>query len=251
MQEYEPEKTKPNKSDSFGRYIPGYEEQYAIWCKIPRKKVINVCSCGKEWKSEDKTYQENCYPYEPVICDNCIQKANDEKERIERENQITKFENQLPLRFKGQLEKPIHTQLLKASCSIIWGGFGTGKTWESLSVAKELISNGSIKDFKFSTEMGILLDLQDGFEERREKIDLYSEYDFLIIDESGKTNDSTYNVNLIYEIINRRYNNLKKTIMICNASTKDEVKNLLASASLDRFRECVVEMSGKSKRYVL
>ena len=81
------------------------------------------------------------------------------------------------------------------------------------------------------------------------KIKQYKEIDLLILDEAGKNNDSDFNKAQLFGILNHRYDWEKKTILICNAKTKEEIRELLPTATLDRFRECVVEMNGSSKRY--
>lgn len=169
----------PQEFLMFGKYNPNYKKDLIIFNKIKWIYDIAVCACGKEWDVKDSTHQEGCYPYIAIECEECRIKREEEEEEAKRQNQIKKrleyFERSVPIRFKGQLSTPKYTKLLTSSCAIIWGSYGTGKTWESLSVAKELIKTGIIDNYHFTTEMGMILNLTDGFEERRNRVDEYSE----------------------------------------------------------------------------
>ena len=202
---------------------------------------INVCECGEEWESFEK-YEKGYYPYLEGVCSTCLNQEREEKK-------LEQFYENIPPRYRNKLTKPIHSELEQSICSIVWGGFGTGKTWECYSLIKEMITSNKIKTFKLVTEIDLLNDLKDGFDDMQYKIKRYKEIDLLILDEAGKNNDSDFNKAQLFGILNHRYDWEKKTILICNAKTKEEIRQLLPTATLDRFRECVVEMNGSSKRY--
>ncbi len=232
------------------------EEQTAIMKKYESLKMIsciNVCECGEEWESNLGKYQEGCYPYVEGVCHECKIKNDEKEQKLKKEkainDRIAQFDSSIPPRYRGKLKSPINKELLGSTCSIVWGGFGTGKTWECYTVAKELMTKGEIKSYKLLTEIDLLNDLKDGFDEMNYKIDRYKSMDLLILDEAGKNNDSDFNKAQLFGILNHRYDWEKKTILICNAKTKEEIRTLLPTATLDRFRECVIEMTGKSKRY--
>lgn len=253
-QGYKTPVSAPNHFLKFG-YKPTIEEKeneikYKNTKKLP---CTNVCECGHEWESKFTEYQEGCYPYVAKNCRDC--NFEHEKKRLEFEKKeatkkiLTKFDNSLPPRYRGKIKSPKNKILLNSTCSIIWGEFGTGKTWEAYAVGKELICTDQIKTFKLITEVDILNDLKDGFDSMQSKIKHYKDLDLLVIDESGKNNDSDFNKSQLFGILNYRYDWMKKTILICNAKDKKEVMNLLPTATIDRFRECVIEMKGKSLRY--
>lgn len=201
----------------------------------------HVCECGNEWESFEK-YEKGYYPYIEGVCSDCLQKEREAKK-------LEQFYENIPPRYRNKLKDPIHAELEKAICSIVWGGFGTGKTWECYSLIKKMITTNQIKTFKLITEIDLLNDLKASFDNMQWKIDNYKKIDLLILDEAGKNNDSDFNKAQLFGILNHRYDWEKKTILICNAKSKQEIRELLPTATLDRFRECVVEMNGSSKRY--
>ena len=218
-------------------------------------KCINVCSCGEEWEDRYARYQEDCYPYIAKSCKECsIKQSGDNKrleQKVKKEKMVKAFEDSLPTRYRGNLEKPKNISLVEAYCSILWGGFGTGKTWEAYSVIKELVLSGTVKTYDLKTEIGIMIDLKDNFDNMSSKIKKYQNVDILVVDEIGKNNMSDFNKAMLFEILNYRYDWMKKTILICNAKVKEEIRELLPTSIIDRYRENTIEMSGQSRRYRL
>jgi DNA replication protein DnaC len=175
-----------------------------------------------------------------------IQKRSREEER-KRALQIAL--NQIPIRFKDCGESP---ENLKTSiCTILYGGFGTGKTWASYSLIKSLLVSGEIKNFKFLTEVGLINEIKAGFSDGTfsSRMKALEEVDLLVVDEIGKSNDTDFNKAQLFEILNNRYNWMRRTVLICNAQDKEQVKQIIPTATLDRYRENVIHMEGKSRRY--
>lgn len=229
------------------------EEKLKIYNSIKKLPMINVCVCGAEWENKFAKYQEGCYPYIEAECQECkLDREKEEKRKaieLKRIKRIEEFENILPPRYRGKLGVVLNDKLLTSTCSIVWGGFGTGKTWECYTLAKNLIESEEIKTFRLLTEIDLLNNLKSDFDYMDDKISYYKNLDLLIIDEAGKNNDSDFNKAQLFGILNHRYDWEKKTVLICNAKSKEEIRELLPTAILDRFRECVVEMNGQSKRY--
>jgi DNA replication protein DnaC len=179
-----------------------------------------------------------------------LERINKENERIERlkKEYLTK---KIPPRYSN-IEEPMHSDVVNAYCSIMYGGFGTGKTWEAYSIARKLYLEGIVNNFELVTEIGLLNELKAGFNDGsfNERVSKYKNIDLLIVDEIGKSNDTDFNKSLLFEILNHRYDWLKKTILICNAKEKKELFDLMPTATIDRFRECIVFMDGKSRRYL-
>lgn len=223
-------------------------EDNTVW--VP---AILKCKCGKEWQNDLSQVKEGSSLYVDGVCSSC-KIENDKIQEVAKykkivQDRIDNFDLQIPPRYRGKLTTPINKELLTSTCSIIFGGFGTGKTWEAYTLSKELITSGEIKRFKLLTEIDLLNDLKDGFDDMHHKIKNYKEIDLLILDEAGKNNDSDFNKAQLFGILNHRYDWEKKTILICNGKTKQDLRDLLPTATLDRFRECIVEMNGNSKRY--
>lgn len=229
-----------------------YNAQLKALGQIKKYPCINVCECGEEWEDSLATYQEDCYPYLIKQCSECYKKDReilkkkeiDHKERL----RIEQFYESLPTRYRHKLTTVQHEELLSCSCGILWGTFGTGKTWESYTMVMKLFLSGEIKTWKLITEMDLIISLRD-FDTLENRLDRYKNLDLLIIDETGKSNETDYNKAQLFSILNHRYEWEKKTILICNAKTRDEIRGLIPTAILDRYRECVIEMTGKSQRY--
>ena len=222
---------------------------------------IYICPvCDEEWQSwnqQQKIGSEERLKHECNICKNDPErrrsiesiKYKKHKSELEEVEMNKYYEENMPPRYKDNLKDPINKSLLSATCSIIWGSFGVGKTWESCAVIKKLHNDKVIKSFKFISEIALLTDIKNDFNTLEQTVNYYKNVDLLVIDEFGKSNDSDFNKAHMFDILNHRYMWLKKTILICNADKKEDLYKLIPTALLDRFRENIVEMSGKSKRY--
>lgn len=239
--EYQQEQEKQKEIDIL-------QAEYDSIKKLP---MINVCVCGEEWEDQFAEYQEGCYPYLEKLCRDCgvkeDQKRREQETQKKKQLAIDSFDLGLPPRFRGKLTSVVNKELLTAKCSIIWGGFGVGKTWEAYTLAKDLVVSGEIKRWKVITEMDLVLSLRD-FDSQESMMNHYKNLDLLVIDETGKSNETDYNKSLLFSVLNHRYEWELKTVLICNAKTKDEIRGLMPMAIIDRFRECVIEMKGQSRR---
>ena len=190
--------------------------------------MILVCpNCGKE-----KITKEIVWPEEQVVKKTCL---------------ICRIG--IPDRYADVSDPQFLTD---KKLSIFFGGFGTGKTWEAWSQIKSLMLKRKIKDYLFYTEIGLINNLKAGFNENNFewRLKTIEETDFLIIDEVGKSNDSDFNKAQLFEILNYRYNFGKRTILITNAQSKEDLNKIIPTALLDRYREQIIEFTGKSRRWV-
>jgi len=220
----------------------------------------SVCpDCGKEEKNSWKV-MPGAKPLD-YYCLDCVKKQEEkaEEERIvkaeekrlaEIEDRQIKYMIEMPPRY-ADLNESTNEKLINADCSIMYGGFGTGKTWEAYSLIKKLYCNLYIKSYKLITEAGLINYLKAGFNNNsfEDRINSLKETDLLVVDEMGKSNDSDFNKAQLFEILNYRYDWMKKTVLICNCLEKSELVDILNPAITDRFRECIIEMKGQSKRY--
>ena len=81
----------------------------------------------------------------------------------------------------------------------------------------------------------------------QETIDEYGECKLLILDEIGRQKGTEFERNLIFEIIDKRWNNMLPTTVIGNIG-KQEFVALYEAATLDRLRPETVELNWESKR---
>jgi len=135
------------------------------------------------------------------------------------------------------------------------GKNGTGKTHLAMCLAKdgaiyrrlpdifrEVRSSYDISKYVPSAN----LSLHNGVSES-EILDNYGECKLLIIDEIGRQKFSDFEMNLLFEIIDRRWNNVLPTTLITNL-TVQEFEELYSAAILDRLRPLEVLFNWESMR---
>jgi DNA replication protein DnaC len=136
------------------------------------------------------------------------------------------------------------------------GSNGTGKTHLAMCLAKDGATYRRLSD--------IFREVRDGYnkgflhipsanyarteiESESEILDYYGERKLLIIDEIGRQKFSDFELNLFFEIIDRRWNNVLPTTIITNL-TADEFSDLYSMAILDRLRPIKVSFNWESAR---
>ncbi len=128
----------------------------------------------------------------------------------------------------------------RGRCMAFVGNPGTGKTHLAASIAREVISQGftarmttvgdyvrEIKDFCWG---------RDKSRTETEVVSEYRKYDLLVLDEVGVQFGTTTEENLIFTLINKRYEDMKPTLVISN---EDEagLQKYLGERTFDRITE--------------
>jgi len=119
------------------------------------------------------------------------------------------------------------------------GNNGTGKTQIAMCLTKDGATYRRISD--------IFREIRADFENEKEILDFYGERKLLIIDEIGRQKFSEFETNILFEIIDRRWNNVLPTTLITNLSTQ-EFAEIFGTAILDRLRPVVVNFTWESMR---
>lgn len=122
---------------------------------------------------------------------------------------------------------------------LLLGSVGVGKTHLSIAIALEIMSKGY--SAKFTSASKMLREIKDTYRKGSERSESEVMRDFtdchlLIIDEVGVQRGNDYEVNMMFDVINERYENLKPTIILSNL-TIDEIKQFLGERVFDRLRE--------------
>lgn len=133
---------------------------------------------------------------------------------------------------------------------LLWGDSGNGKTHTAACIANALMEK----------EVSVLMRnmsyfLNAGFEDREEFIRDVQRYGLLIIDDLGMERGTEYGLEMVFSIINARYESGKPTIITTNLSlnTLQNPEDLVHQRIYDRVLEmCVpVQFHGKSLRGAL
>lgn len=220
------------------------------------------------------------------VCD-CQAKKIDEEERIqkeiERQNRISRLKENslLGVRYRANTFEKTQTghnesfdnalARVKRYCDIseealkkgygiyIWGNKGTGKTHLTSCMAHELINK--YKQVLFTNFFEISKSIRATFNGKGNETDLINriaEVDFLFLDDLGtervvSTNgEDLWLQEKIFEVINKRYNNMKPTIFTSNYSLQELISDRgLMDKTVDRIAEMstvILHIEGNSYR---
>jgi len=122
---------------------------------------------------------------------------------------------------------------------IFFGAPGTGKGHLAAAIAMHWIANG--KTSMFSTVQRFLRRIKDTWnkgarETEAEIVRIYADVDLLVLDEVGVQFGSETERNLMFDLLNERYNNRKPTILISNLEV-EQIHDLLGFRVMDRLGE--------------
>lgn len=122
----------------------------------------------------------------------------------------------------------------------ITGAVGTGKTHLSVAIANYLMYE-EIIPVKFGNVTNLLSEVKSSYdkqaiESESEIIEALSRVRLLIIDDLGKEKATEWSNNIIYTIINNRYEDYKPLIVTTNLSVK-ELENTIGEATVSRLIE--------------
>jgi len=146
-------------------------------------------------------------------------------------------------------------ELKKVGASLVLcGSTGRGKTHLSCALINKLIEDDLVKCI-YAKAFDVLRDIKDtyskssnhNFSEVQKK---YARIELLVIDEVGVQFGSDTEKQILFEIINERYENLLPTILVTNLSLVN-LKEFAGDRVIDRMKEGggkVIIFSGESQR---
>lgn len=127
------------------------------------------------------------------------------------------------------------------------GAAGTGKTMLGAMIVREL-GGKYIKSYQLINDV-LRAGSYSASESVNQLVNRLARYSRLVIDEVGKSGNKDTEVNILWQLLNERYENEVPTVMISNLS-KTELANYLGSHIVDRFAGSTkaLEFTGKSWR---
>lgn len=135
------------------------------------------------------------------------------------------------------------------------GGVGTGKTHIACAIANELIGLGF--NIGYGNITDIINRIQASYSKKAEMteaeiIDELLKYDLLIIDDLGKETESSNNSKILYNLINRLYEDLKPIVVTTNYNANSLANKYgeAGEAIVSRLSEMTVAISlnGQDRR---
>lgn len=121
---------------------------------------------------------------------------------------------------------------------ILSGKAGTGKTHLACSIAHEFIEQGGMAVFSTVAEMMRQIKssfAKDSDSTEQQMIDHFSGIQLLILDEVGMDYGTEFNKALIFEVLNKRYENVLPTILLTNLDTS-ALREYIGERLIDRMR---------------
>lgn len=241
----------------------------------------DVIKCDKHGETPTKVYRAPSGELIGIICPHCTldqSKARDDEqmcldaqERARRRMELAINGAMIPERFKtrtldsyevtcGEKQAAVlefckqyaanFDKALEAGTSVIFsGGVGTGKTHLSVGIAHQVMANGFTA--VFATVSGMVRRVRSSWqsddETELEAMRVFVTPQLLILDEVGIQSGSDNEHQILFEILNSRYERCRPTILLTNLPIRDHVENgvvtrkglqsYIGDRLLDRMRE--------------
>lgn len=206
-------------------------------CKVCGKKLETILNFNSPALKHMDGMKVNCI----CLCDKeKIEKAHKEMQMMEKQSETPlrrsecfKSKEMYNMTFaKDDNKNPEISKLIKSyvtSYSVdairgklkglfIYGGYGTGKSFFAACIANALIDKG------YSVRMGTGADFESEIFGTQDKAAAYKkllDYDLLILDDFASERKSDYMFEVLYNIVNDRYNAHKPIIFTSNMTTEE------------------------------
>ena len=180
-----------------------------------------------------------------------------EKDRI-RFNYI-EFSSSVPVRFKesrfdnftcfNEKQKSVVEFLKHGTSAVIYGSNGVGKTHLAFASCFHQIEQGKTAGYILAFDFFNEIRKSFGDYTTNSIINEYEHYDYLVIDEIDKTQGTPMEFTYLYSLINKRYNDMKSTMLITNAKPAD-FATIIGQSALDRVASegKVIDLTGDNYR---
>lgn len=139
----------------------------------------------------------------------------------------------------GQTFELFRKRLNTGALMALTGTRGSGKT--QLAVELMRYTTNQLKTARFTSAIGFFMQIKatyrkDATQTEADVLQDFTKPSLLVIDEVGKRSDSEWENNLLFELLNRRYNAIKDTVLIDNR-TKAEFIAAIGESLASRMME--------------
>lgn len=189
-----------------------------------------------------------------ALTNHMLEKEKEERERIRLEaTRIpVKYLDKTTYNYKAETEeqrravatittyRDRHTENQNNSAGLILAGNpGTGKTHLACAIGIDLCKKG--RSVEFWTVSALFKRIRESYSQgngktEQQAIDYFANMDMLIIDEIGVQKGSDSEENLLFDVINARYNLMKPTILITNLEPT-AIRKTIGGRVIDRLKE--------------
>lgn len=191
---------------------------------FPKFKKIPKCyNCGKE-----ETFEMGIILSDKFYCSqNCVKIHKEKQNKDNMQNAL----RLIPKRFKEKtlenyknLPEKVNEYLKKPESLILSGNSGNGKTHIAIGIYKKLAELGKTIHFIPAVEMFYYI--RESVKENIDsKIDFYTSFDYLIIDDLGAGKITDWVKEIFYLIIDRLYRYMKNVIITTNMNADEMSKS--------------------------
>jgi DNA replication protein DnaC len=178
-----------------------------------------------------------------------------QEEMVKREALIRSYEKKgIPPRFYDVTwenwiqdtdeKRKVFTTVKKAweTNLFLCGKSGTGKTHLAMCLAKDGAVYRRLPDIFREVRLAF-----NNLMTEQELLNYYGSVRLLIIDEIGRQKYSPFEMNLFFEIIDKRWNNILPTSLVTNLNEK-EFSQEYGTAIVDRLRPTIIRFNWESRR---
>jgi DNA replication protein DnaC len=154
-----------------------------------------------------------------------------------------KYKDATTLNLSEEVRRTISSAINENKSLFIYGNTGVGKSYTLYALAK---GRGSVENF-----VSLLVEFRDSMQKGfyYEKLKEFLDEKYLFIDDIGAEKTSDFVIEFLYQLVNKRYENMKRTVLVTNL-TLEEFAQRYGDRILSRIQEmCVLlEIKGEDKR---
>ena len=164
----------------------------------------------------------------------------------------------LPLRIQKDIQSLPPPEIDKVEGTYLWGKIGSGKTIQAvfmlLAKRKEAFLNRTPCKSIFISVPELLLEFKTSYSTKEDSteeqlVEKYSEADLLVLDDFGVERTTDWSFQLLYIIINRRYENMKMTIFTSNFNLTELAEKLGDDRIPSRIQQMCKIVKSKDVNY--